>query len=151
MILCSKQVFDKVYLDRDEPSEFIEYVSYGVRRELVTKVMDKLNDHKLYIVRLHSPGFIDDLSTQKCAYEQNLQYMEVVQCKDCGRAYPWCQKFRDEFRGDGFCPYGKPADVINIDIINKAKAACDREDTDCAVCFKESHCKALAKAERELK
>ena len=41
-------------------------------------------------------------------------------------------------------------ELIGAEIIEK-RATCDREDTDCAVCFKESHCKALARAERELK
>lgn len=31
-------------------------------------------------------------------------------------------------------------------VIAEKRADCDKEDTDCAVCFKESHCKALAKA-----
>lgn len=41
-------------------------------------------------------------------------------------------------------------ELIGAEIIEK-RADCDREYTDCTVCFKESHCKALAKAERELK
>lgn len=61
MVLRAEQIFDKVYLDRGHPSEFIDYVSYGVERELTTKVMDKLKNHKLFIVQLREPGFIEDL------------------------------------------------------------------------------------------
>lgn len=115
MVIYAQQIFDKVYLDRDNPSEFIEYVSYGIERELVTKVMDKLKDHKLSIVKLHEPTFIEDLPgtwKDQCAYRQDLEYREVVQCKDCRMVYPWCQKFRDELDGNGFCPYGNPYDEM---------------------------------------
>ena len=115
MILRAEQIFDKVYLDRDDhPSDFIDYISYGVERELVNKLMDKLRDHlkdhKLFIILLHEPGFIEDLPGSwhnRCAYRQDLECVEVVQCKDCRMAFPWCQRFRDELGGNGFCPYGK--------------------------------------------
>lgn len=109
MVLRAEQMFDKVYLDRDRPSDFINYVSYGVERELVTKVMDKLKEHKLFIVKLHEPKFVEDLPgfwAHQCAYRQDLECMEVIQCKNCRMNFPWCQKFRDELDGNGFCPYG---------------------------------------------
>ncbi len=127
MIIHAQQIFDKILLDRD-PSEFIDYVSDGVERELVSKVMDKLKDHKLYIVKLHEPGIIENLPgswTHQCAYRQDLQCKEVVQCKNCRMVYPWCQKFRDELGGDGFCPYGKPV-ALNINqVIQEPKGADD--------------------------
>lgn len=111
MILRAEQTFDKVYLDREHPSEFIDYISYGIERELVTKVIDKLKDHKLFIVKLHEPGFVEDLPGScwqpQCAYRQDLECMEVIQCKNCRMVYPWCQRFRDELGGEGYCPYGK--------------------------------------------
>lgn len=109
MIICSQQAFDKVFLDRDDSSEFIKNVSYGVERELVNKVVDKLKDHNPYVVKLREPRFIEDLPGQwnhQSAYRQELECWEVVQCKDCRMAYRWCQKFRDELGGYGFCPYG---------------------------------------------
>lgn len=110
MILRAEQIFDKVYLDREHPSDFIDYVSYGVERELVTKVMDKLKDHKLFAVKLHEPEFIEDPPEswyyQQCTYRQALECTEVVQCKNCRMHFPWCQKFKFELGGDGFCPYG---------------------------------------------
>ena len=113
MVLRAEQIFDKVYLDRKHPSDFIDYISYAIGRELVTKVIDKLKDHKLFIVQLHEPEFIEDLpgswSTQ-CAYRQDLECLEIVQCKNCRMAFSWCQKFRDELGGNGFCPYG--AEII---------------------------------------
>ena len=109
MILRAEQIFDKVYLDRKHPSDFIDYISHAIGRELITKAMDKLKDHKLFVVKLHEPEFIEDLpgswSTQ-CVYRQDLECLEIVQCKDCRMAFPWCQKFRDELGGNGFCPYG---------------------------------------------
>lgn len=118
MIIHSQQVFNKFYLDtRDNPSEFMEYVSSAVERVLGTEVIDKLKNHKTYVVKLHDPEFIEDLSdygTCKYAYRQDLECKEVIQCKDCRMVYPWCQKFRDELGGNGFCPYGKPAEVLNI-------------------------------------
>lgn len=150
MILRAKQIFDKVYLDREHPSEFINFIAESVKRELVNKFIDELEDHKLRVVELKEPEFIEDLPGSswgpQSAYKQDLMCLEIVQCENCRMAYPWCQKFRDELGGNGFCPYG--AEIAEI--IEK-RAACDREDTDCTVCFKESHCKALAKAERELK
>lgn len=111
MILRAEQMFDKVYLDREHPSDFIDYLSYGIERELATKIMDKLKEHKFFIVKLHEPEFIEDLSgswyDQQCAYRQDLGCMEVVQCENCRMNFPWCQRFRDELGGNGFCPYGK--------------------------------------------
>ena len=113
MVLRAEQIFDKVYLDREHPSDFIDYISYDVERELVTEVIDKLKAHKLFIVLLHEPGFVEDLPGSwhnQCAYRQDLECMEVVQCKNCRMNFPWCQKFRDELGGNGFCPYG--AEII---------------------------------------
>ena len=109
MIISSQQVFDKFYLG-DNPSEFIEYISHAAQRELVNKVMDKLEDHGLYVVRLREPRLIEDVPeylNAQCAYRQDLECREVVQCENCRMVYPWCQRFRDEFGGNGFCPYGK--------------------------------------------
>jgi len=111
MILRAEQIFDKVYLDREHPSDFIDYVTKSIERELVNKFVDKLGDHKLYIVKLNEPAFIEDLPgscwAPQCAYRQNLECLEVVQCENCRMNFPWCQRFRDELGGNGFCPYGK--------------------------------------------
>ena len=150
MILRAEQIFDKVYLDRERPSDFIEFVADSIKRELVNKLMNELEDHKLRIIVLKEPGFIEDLPGSswqpKCAYRQDLECIKVVQCKNCRMHFPWCHKFKSELGGEGYCPYGR-----EIEEIIEKRASCDREDTDCTVCFKESHCKALAKAERELK
>ena len=110
MILRAEKMFDKEYLDREHPSEFIDYVAKSTERELVNKFVDKLGDHKLYIVKLHEPKFIEDLPGSSwrptCAYRQNLECLEVIQCENCMMNFPWCQKFRDELGGRGFCPYG---------------------------------------------
>ena len=113
MILRSEQTFDKVYLDRENPSEFIDYISYAVERELVNKFIDKLKEHKLFIVQLHEPTIIEDLPKlwmEQNAYRQDLECIEVVHCKNCRMHFSWCQKFRDELGGNGFCPYG--AEII---------------------------------------
>ena len=109
MVLRAEQIFDKVYLDREHPSEFIDYISYGIERELVTKVMKKLKEYKIFIVKLREPKFVEDLPgswANQCAYSQDLECIEVIQCKDCRMDFPWCWKFRDELGGNGFCPYG---------------------------------------------
>ncbi len=111
MVLHAKQIFDKALLDREHPEDFIDYVTKSIERELVNKFMDTLGDHKLYIVKLNEPVFIEDLSRLECAYRQNLECMEVVQCKNCRMHFPWCHKFRDELGGNGFCPYGK--EILN--------------------------------------
>lgn len=112
MILKSQQTFAKAYLDREHPSEFIELIMYGVKRELVNKLMDELEDHKIHIVELKEPGFIEDFPitgsvTGKCAITQDLVCEKLVWCRNCRMVYPWCQRFRDELGGNGFCPYGK--------------------------------------------
>lgn len=111
MVLRAEQMFDKVYLDREHPSDFIKFIMESIKRELVNKLMDELEDHKIHIVELKEPGFIEDLPgscwNQQSACKQDLVCLKIVQCKNCRMAYPWCQRFRDELGGDGFCPYGK--------------------------------------------
>lgn len=112
MILRAEQIFNKVYLDRERPSDFIEFVADGIKRELVNKLMNELEDHKLRIIVLKEPEFIEDLpgswsGQRQCAYSQDLECMKVVQCKNCRMHFPWCYKFKSEFGGEGYCPYGK--------------------------------------------
>ena len=109
MIIRAEQIFDKVYLDEAQrPSEFISYISKATERELITKLMNELCDHKLHVVQLHEPGLIEDLPMeQEVAYRQNLEVSKLVQCKDCTMSFPWCHKFRYELGGYGYCPYGK--------------------------------------------
>lgn len=111
MVLRAEQIFDKVYLDRDRPSDFIKFVAEGIKRELVNKLMDELDDHKIHVVELKEPEFIEDLPGsswwEESAYKQDLVCLTFVQCKNCRMAYPWCQRFRDELGGDGYCPYGR--------------------------------------------
>ena len=142
MMLQTKQTFDKVMLDSEKSSDFLKFVIQHAEQELVSKLIDELQDHKLHIVKLGKPWTEDDPQWLQVSYRQILDNDILVQCKNCRMVYPWCQKFRDELGGNGFCPYGK-------EIIVFERADCDREDTDCTLCFKESHCKALAKAERE--
>ena len=144
MILETKQTFDQYMLNRTNSSEFLTFVAQNAEQELVSKLVDELRDHKLHIVKLGKPWTENDEKWHQVCYRQILDNDILVQCKNCRMVYPWCQRFRDEFDGNGFCPYG--AEIIVFE-----RAACDREDTDCTLCFKESHCKALAKAERELK
>lgn len=110
MILSSQQVFDKVYLDREHPSDFIEFIMDDIKRKLVNKLMNELEDHKPRVVVLKEPEFIEDLHESwwdQSAYKQDLVCLTFVQCKNCRMHFPWCQKFKSELRGDGFCPYGR--------------------------------------------
>ena len=146
MILKTKQTFDKAMLYCQNPVDFLNYVGIGARRELLGGLMDNLQDHKMYFVKLGEHWTENEDTYGTLAYRQELICKTIVQCKNCRMNFPWCQRFRDELGGEGYCPYGR-----EIEEIIEKRAVCDREDTDCAVCFKESHCKALAKAERELK
>ena len=104
MILTVQKEFCKELLDGDRPSEFIDYVSCCVEGELASKLLDRLKDHKSYIVELRSPELIKDLPRSwdyQCVYRQKLECLEIVRCKNCRMAYPWCQKFRDELGGEG--------------------------------------------------
>ncbi len=111
MILRAEKMFDKEYLDREHPSDFIKFVADDVKRELINKLINELDDHKIRVVELKEPGFIEDLPgscwSSQCAYKQDLVCLRLVQCKHCCMAYPWCQRFRDELGGEGFCPYGR--------------------------------------------
>ena len=125
MILRAEQIFDKVYLDREHPSDFIDYISYAMERELFNKFIDQLKDHKLRVVELKEPEFIGDLpgswSTQG-AYRQDLVCLTLVQCENCKYnpdkphkyydddltySYAWCWAFIQDLNGEGYCPYGK--------------------------------------------
>ena len=107
MVLRSQQTFNNVYLDREHPSDFIEFIMHGIERELVNKLMDKLKDHKIYIIELKEPEFMKDFPmTGESAIEQDLVCLKLARCKNCRMVYPWCQRFRDELDGNGFCPYG---------------------------------------------
>lgn len=56
MVLHAKRTFD-----REHPSDFIDFISHDVERELVSKFIDQLEDHKLRVVVLKEPEFIEDL------------------------------------------------------------------------------------------
>ena len=110
MILRSQQTFDNVYLDRDRehPSGFIEFIMHNIKRELIYKLINELNDYKIHVVELKDPEFIENFPmTEESAIKQDLVCEKLVQCRNCRMAYPWCQRFRDELDGYGFCPYGK--------------------------------------------
>lgn len=107
MILQTKQTFDKMMLDHANSSEFLKFVIQQAEQELVSKLVDELQDHKLHIVKLGKPWTEDDHKRLQVNYRQILDNDILVQCKNCRMVYPWCQKFRDELDGNGFCPYGK--------------------------------------------
>lgn len=108
MVLRSQLTFDKVYLDWNNAPDVREFIADSIKRELANKLMDELKDHKVHIVELKGLEFIEDLpSTVESTIEQDLVCEKLVQCKHCMMVYPWCQKFRDEFKGHGFCPYGR--------------------------------------------
>ena len=107
MILQTKQTFDRYMLDRTNSSEFLKFVVQNAEPELASKLIDELQDHKLHIVKLGKPWTEDDPQWLQVSYRQILDNAILVQCKNCKMVYPWCQKFRDELGGEGYCPYGK--------------------------------------------
>ena len=123
MILKTKQTFDKVMLDlRQNPGDFLNYIAMSANRELVDKFVDRLRDHKLYIVKLSEPWTEDEDTYGTMAYRQDLICDRIVQCENCKYnpdkphkyydddliySYSWCPKFIEDLNGKGFCPYGK--------------------------------------------
>ena len=122
MILCSKQEFDQVYLDRADTSEFMKYVSMGVERELVNKLMENIQDHQLHVIKLGEPKTEDDPVRMMVAYRQELSDNILVPCERCKynpgtprawcdpnviEVYGWCRYFIDRLGGKGFCPFGE--------------------------------------------
>ena len=104
------QKFDKVKLDRANPSDFVKFILENVERKLCEGLMDKLEDHKPHVVRLSEPKIIEDVPESwwpESEVRQDLECINLVQCENCMRSFPWCQKFRDELGGKGFCSYGK--------------------------------------------
>ena len=112
MVIRASQLIDKVYLDLVRSEDFIGFLGESMRRELVNKLADRLADHNLYIVQLSEPESVNDLTTMQVEYRQDLDCNKIVQCKNCRMHFAWCQKFKDELGGDGFCPYGKEPEEI---------------------------------------
>lgn len=101
--------FDKVMLDRANPSDFIKFIYEDLERQLYEGLMDKLRDHKPHVVRLSEPKITEDVPESywpESEARQDLVCIDLVQCENCMRSFPWCQKFRDELGGKGFCSYG---------------------------------------------
>ena len=122
MIICSKQEFDQVYLDRENPVDFLNYVAIGVHRELVNKLIDNLHDNKLHVVKLCQPRTENDPPRRMVVYRQELSDNILVPCERCKynpgtprywydpdmiETYVWCRYFIDRLGGKGFCPFGK--------------------------------------------
>ena len=122
MILQTKQTFDQMMLDRDNSSEFLKFVIQQAEQELVSKLIDELQDHKLHIVKLGEPWTENDPKWLQVNYRQILDNDIVVQCKNCKynpkvprafydpdiiEVYGWCPYFINRLGGDGFCPFGK--------------------------------------------
>lgn len=112
MILKTKQTFDKEMLYHQNPVDFLNYVGISARRELLGGLMDNLQDHKMYFVKLGEHWTENEDTYGTLAYRQELICKTIVQCKNCKMVYPWCQKFRDELGGNGFCPYG--AEIVDV-------------------------------------
>ena len=122
MILQTKQTFDQVMLDRTNSSEFLKFVAQHAEQELVSKLIDELQDHKLHIVKLGEPWTENDEKWRQVTYRQILDNDILVQCENCKYnpdkphkyydddliySYIWCSKFIEDLNGKGFCPYGK--------------------------------------------
>ena len=102
--------FDKVMLDREDPSDFIKFIYEDLERQLYEGLMVELKDYKPRAVRLSEPEITEDVPESywpECEAKQDLVCINLVQCENCIRSFPWCPKFRDELGGNGFCSYGK--------------------------------------------
>ena len=106
MILQTKQTFDQVMLDRTNSSEFLKFVAQHAEQELVSKLIDELQDHEFHIVQLGEPWTETDDRWCQATYRQLLREDTIVCCKDCihrmeGRRF--CIGRHDDF----FCADGK--------------------------------------------
>lgn len=102
--------FDKVLLDRENPSDFIKFIYEDLEKQLYEGLMGELKNYKPHAVRLSEPEFIEDAPGSywpESEVKQDLVCIDLVQCKNCRMNFPWCQKFRDELGGEGYCPYGR--------------------------------------------
>ena len=117
--------FDKVMLNRENPSGFIKFIYEDLERQLCKGLMDKLRDHKPHAVRLSEPKIIEDTHETywpESEAKQDLVCMNLVQCENCKYnpdkphkyydddliyRYFWCPKFIEDLNGKGYCPYGK--------------------------------------------
>ena len=121
MILRTKQTFNKRYLDLEKHPDFLEFVTNSIKRELVNKLMDALEEDELYIVQLSKPRSHEGTFPNEIEYRQDLFNEKLIQCKNCRMNFPWCQKFRDELGGNGFCPYGlrlREEDIRDLEVDN---------------------------------
>lgn len=114
MKLCVARKFDKVMLDRENPSDFIKFIYEDLKRQLYESLMGELEDHKPHAVLLSEPKIIEDVPESywpESEAKQDLVCIDLVQCKNCRMHFPWCHKFKSELGGNGFCPYG--AEILN--------------------------------------
>ena len=122
-VLHSKQAIDKLYLDHSKNvDDLMAFVAKNTERELITKLLEKLNDHKTHIVKLGEPWTENNDYIQVVEYRQDLPVGLLVQCENCKYnprkphkyydndpiyTYGWCSHFIDERNGKGFCSFGK--------------------------------------------
>ena len=118
--------FDKVMLDRENPSDFIKFIYEDLERQLYEGLMGELKDHKPRAVRLSEPKITEDVPVwAESEARQDLVCINLVQCENCKYnpdkphkyydddliySYAWCPKFIEDLNGKGFCPYGKEMD-----------------------------------------
>ena len=122
MIYYGKQEFDQVMLNRTDASEFMKYVSYGVERELINKLLDSVQDHKFHIIKLDEPKTENDPKRMMVSYKQGISDDILVPCECCKynpktpriwcdpdrvEIYGWCRYFIERLGGKGFCPFGE--------------------------------------------
>lgn len=85
-----------------------DYYSAGL-----AKIDYNINGYKVWIDTERWDGNVAGIMRaiyDRCGYMENHLYHKVkanVEIIKRRYVYPWCQKFRDELGGNGFCPYGK--------------------------------------------
>ena len=119
MIYYGKQEFDQVMLNRTDASEFMKYVSYGVERELINKLLDSVQDHKFHIIKLDEPKTENDPKRMMVSYKQGISDNILVPCEHCKHnpktsrieIYGWCRYFIDRMGREAFCPFGEEIQI----------------------------------------
>ncbi len=107
MIFRTKKEVSKEMFDSTDSLTLVPMLVMDLERELCNKLCDELGDRKIHAVRLPKYQREENLEYNTITYSQDLYCITLPQCENCIKVYPWCARFKNDFGGTGFCPYGR--------------------------------------------
>lgn len=107
MIFRAKRKIDKTIFTSADSLSLATMLVTDLERELCNKLSDELSDGKIHAVRLPKYQREENPEYNTITYSQDLYCITLPQCKNCVKVYPWCARFKNDFGGTGFCPYGR--------------------------------------------